>query len=123
MLILNCSGINADGDVSDQSLSEVIIIHRNHRDDWVITIRFTLGELHIDIVLGAVDLRMRGIWLESHNLLLEFLLEIQLPSAHGVFEDESAILLSGPVCMDLDMNVDSPFDVKSYCRVSERSQK
>lgn len=123
MLILNCSGINADGDISDQSLGEVIIVHGNHRDDRVITIHFTLRELHIDIVLGAVDLRMRGIWLKSHDLLLKFLLEIQLPSAHGILEDESAVLLSGPVCMDLDMDVNSSFDVESYCRVSKGSQK
>lgn len=123
MLILNCSGINADGDVSDQSLGEVIIVHGNHRDDRVITIHFTLRELHVDVIAGAVDLRMRGIRLKSHDLLLKILLEIQLPSAHGVFEDENAILLSGPVCMNLDMDVNSSFDVKSYCRVSENPQK
>jgi hypothetical protein len=67
--------------------------------------------------LCAVDLRMGGIWLKSHDLL-EFLLEIQLPSAHVVFEDESAVLLSGLVCMNLDMGVNSSFDVRSYCRVS-----
>ena len=113
MFILNSRSIYSNCDVPNQALGKIILVQRHDRDHWVVSVFSAFGKLHVHIIVGAVDLSMRGVRLHCHNLLFQLFFEVQLSGADGVFENKGPILASSPVDVDLNVNMNCSLNIEA----------
>lgn len=116
--LLNCGRVYPDSDVSHHTLGHILAVNRNDRDDGVITICSVLAKDGVDSIGGAVNLCMRGIGLQSHDLFLKLLFKVYLAGADCVTVGDGAVFTDGPVGVNLHMDVDGSFNVESCAKAS-----
>lgn len=82
---LDICGIDTDSNIPNHAVGNVNTISGNDIDDRVVASSIpTLRVSGIDVVCSAVDLRMRHVGLQGHQLLGDGFVEIQLTSADAV---------------------------------------
>lgn len=111
---LHRSGINPNCNIPHHPLANILTIRRHHRYDRVVSTLKTLREIQVDSTGGPVDLRVRDIRLQRHDLLLEGFVEVQLAGADCVAVGHGAVAAEGPVGVDLDVDVDGSLDVEAW---------
>lgn len=100
-------------DIAHHTILNVLAISRNNTENRVVAALRVLAVHGIHIVRGAVDLSVRGVRLHSHNLLLQVLIEVHLTGADQVPRGDGAVVVEGPVGVDLDVDVDRALDVEA----------
>lgn len=70
------------------------------------------------VVQDTVDLCVAGVGLDCHDLLGELLVEIDLASFDDTTVINRAVLSDGPVCVDLNVDVESSPNLTIVSKVS-----
>lgn len=105
--------INANSDISDHSLRNILPVCSDDGNNWVISSISILGENGVVCIGCAVDLRMRGVRLQGHNFLRQFLFKINLAGADSIAGDDSTVSSDSPISMSLNMDMDGTSGIES----------
>lgn len=108
-----CAGVDAERDVTNHAVLDILAISSNDTDDGVVTTVLAAGEDAIGSVGGAVDLGVLGVGLEGHDLLRQGLVEVDLAGRGNVAGADGAVLVQRPVRVGLDVDVDGALDVEA----------
>lgn len=100
-------------DISHHAILNVLPISRNNTENRVVAAFRVLAIHGIHIVRGAVDLGVRSVRLQRHDLLLQVLVEVHLTRADQVARRDSAVVVEGPVGVDLDVDVNGALDIEA----------
>lgn len=112
--ILKSSSVNAQGDISNHTLGDVLSVSGNNINDGTVATSVVVRENGVLGIGGAVDCGVGNIGLQSHDLLLESFIKVELAGADLVTGDDGAVLTENPVRVHLDMDVDGTFNVEAW---------
>lgn len=109
---LNDRSINTNSDIPNHSISHVFAISRHNRNHWIIPSLRAPRKERVRSIDCAVNLSVGKIGRQSHDLLLQLFLEVELPGTNGIAGNDGTVLSGRPFSVNLDMDVDCTIDIK-----------
>lgn len=110
---LDISRVNAHGDVSHDTVVNILPIRGNNSHNRVETFRNAIGKMTVLAILAALNLSMRDIGLERHDVRRNILLKVQLAGRDDILRPEGPVSVQRPVRVDLRVDVDGAAGVEA----------